>query len=177
MGHPGREGGVRLAAALLAVVVAGCGAQAAPSAVVVERTVTLAVTRTVTTERPLTATPTPAPTVAPTVALETIRGTMTLGLDGAQVTFNQGGSTCVGKGGFDDIRPGAQVRVTDGSGQVLAVGQLDGPGVVAEGCVFSFSVQVPPADFYTVEVSHRGGLTYSRAEMESRGWTVAFSLD
>ena len=44
-------------------------------------------------------------------------------------------------------------------------------------CEFEFTVDgVRDADFYTVEVSHRGGLSFSKAEMEANGWTVEASL-
>lgn len=68
------------------------------------------------------------------------------------------GGSCAGKGGYFDIRAGAQVVVSDASGTVLGSGSLqDGfhePGV----CVFRFYVRdVPRGEgTYQVEVSHRG---------------------
>jgi hypothetical protein len=43
--------------------------------------------------------------------------------------------------------------------------------------VFPLEVDVPDGlDFYTVEVSHRGGLTYTHAEMEAADWVVGLTL-
>jgi hypothetical protein len=43
-------------------------------------------------------------------------------------------------------------------------------------CAYTFAVEVPDADFYAVEVGRRGVLTYSNAEMGTRGWSVWFTL-
>lgn len=43
--------------------------------------------------------------------------------------------------------------------------------------MFRFTpIAVPAAAFYSVEVSHRGAITYSRADMLASGWTVALTL-
>lgn len=109
----------------------------------------------------------------------TITGTMTLDAEGVDPgDTNTPG--CRSKGGYEDIAEGAQVVVKDGAGSVLATTALGGgtqtvtdPGA---DCVFEFSVAVPDAEFYSIEVTHRGALTYSRVELEERGWTVSFSL-
>jgi|GEM_PF-4475030 len=44
-------------------------------------------------------------------------------------------------------------------------------------CVFGFRVDVPDdRTFYSVEVAARGGVTYSRAELQGLGWSVEISL-
>jgi hypothetical protein len=35
---------------------------------------------------------------------------------------------------------------------------------------------VPDADFYTVEVSHRGQISFSKADLEAKGWTAELTL-
>jgi hypothetical protein len=68
--------------------------------------------------------------------------------------------------------------IRNASGKVLAVSQLSvgmtgGPGenvTLAEGaptqCTFRFSAPKVPADaFYSVEISHRGGVTFSREQV------------
>jgi hypothetical protein len=98
---------------------------------------------------------------------------------------------CTGSGGYDDIQAGTQVTVRDAGGQIIAVGSL-GPGVAHDDmgtpmtsddpiespmCVFPILVRdVPDSDFYAIEVSHRGELTFTRAELESLNWEVRFSL-
>ena len=75
-------------------------------------------------------------------------------------------------GGYDDLRVGAQVVVSDGSGKVLATSNLTGGVLSSDGCTFTYSAEVADADFYSVDVTHRGALTYSRAELENANWEV-----
>ena len=108
-------------------------------------------------------------------ATHTLAGTMELtDSDGYSVT---GYNACAGNGGYDDIDMGALVVVRDASGQTIATSDL-GWGRERDGaCRFDFEVpDVPKADFYEIEISHRGGLSYSYDEMEALGWDVAFSL-
>lgn len=104
----------------------------------------------------------------------------------AAVAIARVGSRCVGNeavksGGFDDIVPGAQILVKNGSGTILATSVL-GEGVVTEGrtyhfCEFPFSVQnVPASDFYVIEMGSRGGMTYSVQDLEQQNWQVSLKL-
>jgi len=78
---------------------------------------------------------------------------------------------CSPKAGYDDIRAGAQVTVTDESGTVLGLGSLTESGLWAEepdtllilsDCRFDFEVAVPEgAKFFGVEVAHRGVVRYT----------------
>lgn len=106
----------------------------------------------------------------------TLVGTMTLK---GYPYLGRSGGPCTGEGGYDDIRLGASVVVKDGKGVTLATGRL-GAGKMGEfgvDCEFSLEVlNVPKADFYSIEVSHRGALTYSRKELAAIGWSVAFEL-
>lgn len=154
---------VKLALILVALVVAGCGGTA-PTPQIILVTAPPAVTVTVT------ATP-PAPTGTP----ETFRLSGTLSLDTGVVNYGSAKS-CSGTGGYSDIVQGAPVTVRDGAGDVIATGVL-GAGVLTDRCLFEFTVaRVPAVPFYTVEVSRRGGLTYSHAEMVAMGWFVSFTL-
>ena len=91
---------------------------------------------------------------------------------------SQDGANCWGSAGYDDIDENAQVVVRDGDGQTLAVGNLQtGEKVSLVECDFSFTVPgVPETDFYSVEVSHRGELSYSRADLEAADWQVSLQL-
>jgi hypothetical protein len=83
---------------------------------------------------------------------------------------------CYGQRGYDDIRGGAQVTVTDPDGKVIALGKLDegratvGSDQRATKCVFQFKVEGVPTGqgFYGVEVSHRGVLRDSEADIRSK---------
>lgn len=110
----------------------------------------------------------------------TITGTMTL-IDSSGWTS---GEECYGTGGYDDIGEGSSVTIRDGRDAIIATGSLGG-GTGGEAylddstvsCNLSFSVaDVPDVDFYQIEVSHRGALSYSKADMVSKGWSVDLSL-
>lgn len=75
---------------------------------------------------------------------------------------------CSGKGGYSDIGRGTGVTIKAGSGEVVGVGRLARGVVITGGCQFTWIVADIPGDeqFYTVEISHRGAMTYSRAGVE-----------
>lgn len=79
-------------------------------------------------------------------------------------------------GGYRDIAAGTRVVVQDGAGNVLATSALTGGRVNMQGCTFSFRLQVPDSEFYQVLVSHRGTLTYSREELQRKGWRISAKL-
>lgn len=90
-------------------------------------------------------------------------------------------TNCRGTGGYGDIASGTSVTVRDQAGTIIATGQLYSGTYnskpLAKACTFAFLVPaIPDAPFYTVEVSHRGPLTYSRADLESREWKVDLTL-
>lgn len=117
-----------------------------------------------------------APVVSPATERFTIDGEFTLfGTRGE--AYRLVGTRCVGLRGYDDIYVGAQVRVTDGTGAILGIGNL-GEGWSDRQCTFTFSVEVPRSDFYTISAgsARRGGPTYSFDEMESMDWEVQLSM-
>jgi len=127
-------------------------------------------------ERTLNTAPSVASTPVVTSTGRSIRGAIQLtDRDANYVT----GRACLGKRGYGDIRPGADVVVMDGAGAILAIGRLE-PGVVMSGgvtCRLEFVVEnVPDVDFYTLEVANRQAPSYSRAEMEAQDWTVELSI-
>lgn len=97
----------------------------------------------------------------------TATGTLTLSSpDGNGIS---GGASCVGTGGFNDIREGTQVVIRDETGTTVGVGQLEAASAsLSTRCTFAFTVDGVPtgADFYEVEISHRGGITFSQEELE-----------
>lgn len=91
----------------------------------------------------------------------------------ADTTYDSTGRTCAGDGGYDDIRAGAQVVVTDADGGTVALGELsqgrmDGSAPYAT-CQWRFTVADVPAGagFYGVEVTHRGEMTFTEQELRS----------
>lgn len=90
-----------------------------------------------------------------------------------ETVYDSMGRTCAGDGGYDDIRAGAQVVVTDADGGTVALGELsqgrmDG-SVPDATCQWRFTVADVPAGagFYGVEVTHRGALQYTEQELRS----------
>jgi hypothetical protein len=88
---------------------------------------------------------------------------------------------CAGRGGYDDINAGLQVTLENGSGEVLAAGELS-EGTVEPGsastCTYSFDFADVPEDenFYVLQMSHRGGITKSHSELVADDWTFEISL-
>jgi len=80
------------------------------------------------------------------------------------------GNDCQGASdsGYDDIRLGAQVTVTDQSGKTIAVSELEqGMYTGSDMCVFPFKVKVPSGKkFYGVTVSHRGMIQFTEKQMK-----------
>jgi hypothetical protein len=108
----------------------------------------------------------------------TINGTFTLQgnslADGNFIAYDGG---CDGTGGYDDIKAGLQVTVSNEAGTVIANGALGTGNETGNGCQFPFKVErVPVAKFYKIAVGHRGELSYSHAEMKAAGWKVDFTL-
>lgn len=101
-----------------------------------------------------------------------VAGTVTLkDPDGYMSSTN-----CRGKGGYDDIAEGASVTITDAAGATVAIGRLGLGDRQNTGCVFGFSVTDVPTGrhFYGIEVSHRGVVKFSEAELKSQ--SVALTL-
>lgn len=113
--------------------------------------------------------PTPAAPTKPATLI--INGNLRL-TDSSGVQ-NLDDTACQGMGGYNDIKQGSSVSVTDSAGKVvgianLGVGKLIGSGMTRE-CEFSFSVFDVPAGlgFYGVEVSHRGSVQYKESDLGS----------
>lgn len=143
---------------------------------------------------PATIAMTAAPVLTATVVAYTLQGSISIfGLPGVRgpwtpIDFpkSQG---CKGSGGYSDISEGTQVVVKNGQGTILATGRL-GVGTfppipspapktppTTDICGFAFLVPaIPDSDFYSIEVSHRGALVYSREDLKAKGWQVALSL-
>ncbi|WP_326791580.1 hypothetical protein OHA79_02760 [Streptomyces sp. NBC_00841] len=81
-----------------------------------------------------------------------------------------------GTNGSSDIDFGTQVNITDAAGTLVATGSLDFGEKTEAGCTFAFTVDdiTPGSKFYTVEASHRGGLTQTEADL--RAGKLEFTL-
>lgn len=132
-----------------------------------------------------TATPSPSPSPSPTPAVHHIIGqlgllTTSLGLLSTNVTSagSAGSGGCKGASGYDDIAEGASITAKDQAGTIVGATTL-GPGEIAgttNACSFQFAMDVTPATFYTFAIGHRGGPTYSTADLDGKGWMVSLTL-
>lgn len=82
----------------------------------------------------------------------------------------QNGSVCSGEHGYSDITAGAEVEITDDQGKTLALTELNAgtspDGITGDSCVFTFDASIPAnAQFYGVQVTHRGVVKMTKAEM------------
>ncbi|MBT2392281.1 hypothetical protein J7E87_23370 [Streptomyces sp. ISL-1] len=115
-------------------------------------------------------------TSSSTTAADETSGPEPFGTDGSITLASVGaglesGALCSGTGGYSDIDFGTQVNITDAAGTLVAHGSLDLGEKTEAGCTFPFTVDdiTPGSKFYTVEVSHRGGLTQTEAELRAGG--------
>ncbi|MFC5673864.1 hypothetical protein [Streptomyces incanus] len=112
-------------------------------------------------------------------AEKTFNTSGTLTLADSPLSFLDEGEDCTGLDGYSDIQRGAQVNVTGADGTLVATGELEGGKKAALGCEFSFTIEGIPqgSKFYTVEVSHRGGLTQTEDELRSGELTFTLGDD
>jgi len=116
--------------------------------------------------------PTFHPTHKPKPSLsvpQTFDVTGTVSVDGYDSDYGVNGTSCTSSDGYSDISEGAQATLTNQSGTVLAVSDLD-EGVVADGdCSFGFLFSGVPEgqQFYSIHVgnSNRGEVTYTRDQL------------
>lgn len=126
-----------------------------------------------------------------------IRGTFTL----TSSTLAGALTSCAGTGGYSDFAAGMNVTVKDGSGRIVGVGsatnlsdddlpatttppddlefQLAGVQASAHThtqCWLKFTVPIKKADFYQIEVGHRGGLSYSYDDLKKNDFFVQLTL-
>jgi hypothetical protein len=104
----------------------------------------------------------------------TIRGTIIL-TNSATLRAN-----CIGQGGYQDLRAGAAVVLTNEAGETIGSARLQGgePDYDDGICSYPFTIVGVPSNQqqYAVEVAHRGKVLKSRAEMKQTGWTYFLAL-
>ena len=103
------------------------------------------------------------------------------GLDPLKGNAVKVGMDCRGYGGYKDINEGKQIALKDATGKLLAIASLSNGHIVETGfsnlCEFKFDFHdVPDMPLYQVEISRRGSLGFSKAELESQGWSISLTL-
>lgn len=80
--------------------------------------------------------------------------------------------SCSGNGGYSDIQEGASIVIRDSNSKKIALGRLHA-GHPADGesriCEFPFLIKDVKSgdDIYSIEVSHRGEISFKPAESRS----------
>ncbi len=88
------------------------------------------------------------------------------------------GEYCAGNGGYDDISSSTQVTVSNGEGNIVAVGNL-GSGSVDDigNCLYKFTISnIPRSKVYQFEVSHRGKVVFSHDQLVADDYEVELQL-
>lgn len=110
-----------------------------------------------------------SPTRPATTETMAVSGNLTI--MAAVGVMNLDDTHCTGMRGYDDIREGTQVVVSDEAGKVIATGSLGIGFMIGSGmtrtCKFHFSITSVPKGhpFYSLQVSHRGSAVYTEAQL------------
>lgn len=98
-------------------------------------------------------------------------------LSDSKMDFNEN-EECYGTGGYDDIESGTQIKVLNGSGDIIAVSKLEsGKMEDANKCIFKFDISdMPRSKVYQFEVSDRGEIAYSHKELVEDEYFIELSL-
>jgi hypothetical protein len=77
------------------------------------------------------------------------------------------GTSCTVKDGYEDLRSGATVAITDAAGEVVAVGALVDIEATPRTCRFAFDVQGVPegSPTYGIEVGQQAMVMYPRSRL------------
>lgn len=103
----------------------------------------------------------------------TVTGSFTIIDDSPSYSYpliDVSGSSCTGARGYSDVSAGTQVTVKNGKGDVLATSELQSGGGGSLRCTFPFTFDISEGeDRYLVSVGRRGELSFSFADLKSRG--------
>lgn len=118
-------------------------------------------------------------TAAAATTHHTVKGTLVL-TDTDNGAWGPGQS-CAGADngdGYDDIGPGENINVKNGSGKIIGTTELrEGVALDSTDCRFRFTVRVPQTGFYQFSLGSRNGtITKTLSQMKRSGWKVAFQL-
>ncbi len=115
---------------------------------------------------------------SPSPIRRTMSGSFTIALPAGEGFTDLGDGTCVGSGKYADLAPGALVRVTSPTQQLLGEGQLS-DGTPADfhpaGCRFLFEVtDLPDLGRYVIQVADQVHEFESLSWLEDHDWEIEF---
>ena len=87
------------------------------------------------------------------------------------------GSYCYTTGGYSDVNSGTNVTVKNGEGKLLGITDLSsGETAGSYSCKFSFEMEVANSEFYSFDIGNRDEVSYSKDELEAKGWSLDLTL-
>ena len=108
---------------------------------------------------------------------QVLRGSITVIDTGRYSSVEIVGSSCYTSGGYSDISSGTNVTVKNGEGKLLVISDLsEGVTAGSYSCRFDFELELPSSEFYSFDIGNRDEVNYSKADLESRDWTLDLSL-
>lgn len=99
----------------------------------------------------------------------TVQGVISLG------HYNGEAGECAGSSGYEDIAGGAEIIIRDSKGDRVGVGELNtGRFQPGSKCTFAFKIPDVPdhGSLYSIEVGHRGEVTFKKGDASSIALTV-----
>lgn len=106
-------------------------------------------------------------------------GLTMFGASGSITVMGEGnfrGGPCHGKGGYSDMDRGTQVTVYNANDKPTTLGSLGAGVSQGSDCVFPFQfVDIPiqkGSSIYSIEVSHRGKIQFTRDQADSLDFTL-----
>lgn len=116
----------------------------------------------------------PVGAAASDAATMSLSGEVTLpGTAGETYVITEDG--CVGLNGYSDLRAGRQVVVRDESGTIIGVTEIAASDAT-DACSWTFSVDVPEADFYAVSIPMEVERVFSQEEVDASGGEITMPL-
>jgi hypothetical protein len=88
------------------------------------------------------------------------------------------GTICEGTGGYSDLSAGVSVILKDENDKTIAATSLGTGTGNSLICTFHFTLPDVPdnATFYNIQISHRGTVSFSHADMVKNDWTIELSM-
>ena len=123
------------------------------------------------------------PAESPAPVRRTMTGSFTIELPAGEDFTDLGDGTCVGAGKYADLAPGALVRVTSPTQQLLGEGQLS-EGITPPdefhpvGCKFFWEVtDLPDLGRYVIQVADQPHVFLPSYWLKGQDWQIEFSVD
>ena len=122
------------------------------------------------------AAPSNTPTLAPAARPHVLEGTIYVDA-GSRGLLS--GAPCQPESEDLDLGDEGEILVRDGANAIIAKGKLSAAGYSESlvHCAFTFAFgEIPPSDFYQLDIGGRAGPVWSEADLDSDGWVEVLIL-